>query len=333
MSGAMSKEKIYVSRYTMQSCQGLNSRSHTTEHEGALIRVEVSGVSGYGCLHPWEELGDASLAELLEELKQGRQSRQVRCALHCAKIDRDARGQGVSLFDGINVPDSHATIVGGVDRVAIAVAEGFDTVKLKMGRDTEADLALVRDVYEKFPKLRLRFDFNGVLGSGGIQYFVSELGEAIRGQVDFLEDPCSLGDPVWEELRDKHGVKTAVDRGVSTVGEAEFDYSILKPAVNRVDKLSDIAQMCGRSVVITSYMDHPVGQCYAAYMAGMLDGRYLGLIDKRCGLMTHGLYEPTEFTERLGQKTPQWQAPENSDAPATGLGFDDLLDNLVWNNV
>ena len=320
--------KIYVHRYHMHSRQGLNSRSHTTQREGALIRVEVDGVSGFGCLHPWVELGDLSLEELLLELKQGRTSRQVRCALHCAEIDRVARLKGVSLFEGVKVPDSHATIVGGLDRVAIAVEEGFDTVKIKVGRDFKADIKQVREVHEAFPELRLRFDFNGVLSRGQIIEFVESMGSSALQQIDFLEDPCSLDEPVWEELRDRYGVKTAVDRGIGKVskGKLEFDYAILKPAVNRMDRLCDSALVNGRNVVITSYMDHPVGQCYAAYMAGLLDEKYLGLVNKRCGLMTHGLYEPTTFTELLGQKTPRWKSPHGG----TGLGFNDLLEGLDW---
>jgi len=297
-------------------------------HKGALIRVEHDGVSGYGCLHPWVELGDLSLDELLLELKQGRVSRQVRCALHCAKIDREARSKDLSLYDGIKIPDSHATIAGGIDRVAIAVDEGFDTVKMKMGRDLEADILMVRDVHQAFPKLRLRFDFNGVLGEDQVIEFVADLGVGVREQIDFLEDPTSLGEDVWEELRDKYAIKTAVDRniGKASSSKLEFDYAILKPAVNRTDKLCDSALLNGRNVVITSYMDHPVGQCYAAYMAGLLDKKYLGLVNKRCGLMTHGLYEPDAFTDLLGKKSSEWKSPDGG----TGLGFDGLLESLNW---
>lgn len=322
--GCFMREKIYISKYVMQSRQGLNSRSHTTRHEGALLRVDAGGVSGYSCLHPWQELGDTSLDELLLELKDGRMSRQVSCALHCAEVDREARAKGVSLFDGLDVPDSHATIVGGIDRVEIAVAEGFDTVKLKMGRDVDSDISFVREINEAFPELRLRLDFNGVLGAGRIEYFVREVGEGIRNQIDFLEDPCRLGDPIWEEIRDRYAVKTAVDRGIEGAG-GEYDYAVVKPAINHTGQVCDTALRTGHRVVVTSYMDHPLGQCFAAYCAGKMNKRYLGLIDKRAGLMTHGLYQPTAYTERLGEKSPTWKSPEG-----TGLGFDDLLEKESW---
>jgi hypothetical protein len=42
--------------------------------------------------------------------------------------------------------------------------------------------------------------------------------------------------------------------------------------------------------------------------------------------MTHGLYEPDAFTERLGRVSPNW----NRQISDNGLGFGDLLDNLEW---
>ena len=39
--------------------------SERTEFEGALIRIG----DGFGCLHPWPELGDPGLEDLLEELR------------------------------------------------------------------------------------------------------------------------------------------------------------------------------------------------------------------------------------------------------------------------
>lgn len=309
----------------MHSRQGLNSRSHTIQHEGALIRVEVDGVPGFGCLHPWVELGDSGLGELIKQLSEGRASRQVKCALECAAADRRARAQGVSLFAGLEVPMSHATIVGGADRVELAVAAGFDTVKLKVGRDVVENLRLLREVNGLFPELKMRLDFNGVSGEGALEFMLMEMGEGLRRQIDFIEDPFPLGISAWDTLRDKYGVKFAVDRGIA-MADGEYDVSVVKPAIDKTVKICDAAQMAGRSVVVTSYMDHPVGQCYAAYCAGLMNDMYLGLVNKRCGLMTHGIYEPTEFTERMGGISPAWNIVSDS----TGLGFDDLLDQLDW---
>ncbi len=324
----MKASKIYIHRYEMRSRLGLNSRSDQTLHRGALIMVERDCVPGYGCLHPWESLGDVSLDGLIQQLVEGRISRQVRSALECAEVDREARLSGVSLFDGLEVPDSHATIVGGLDRVGEAVAEGYDTVKLKMGRDDEANLKLLKSVFDAFPALRVRLDYNGVSGVSAMDHFLGAMGEDLRRQIDFIEDPFSYEDAAWGELRDKYAVKFGVDRGV---GEAtvEYDVAVVKPAINDVDKICNRSQMCGRNVVITSYMDHPVGQSYAAYCAGKMNGMYVGLVNKRCGLMTHGLFESTGFIEKLSGSGPAW----NYGVGEVGLGFDELLGGLDWQDI
>jgi len=320
----MGETTIYVSRYVMHSRSGLNSRSHALEHAGALLRIEKHGVAGFACLHPWEELGDPSLDQLLDDLQQGRTSRMLKCAKECANADREAREKGVSLFEGLTVPHSHATVVGGVERVALAVEQGFDTVKMKLGRDVAADIECVQEVHEAFPKLRLRFDFNGILGAGQCLHFAQELDKDIRQQIDFLEDPCPHDLQIWETLRSKYALKTAVDRGVHKV-KGSYDFVIIKPAINHLSKIADDAMRNGKKAVVTSYMDHPIGQSYAAYCAAKLEQDFIGLIDPRCGLMTHELYEPTAFTEQLGTQSPQWKIPAG-----TGLGFDDQLETLEW---
>jgi o-succinylbenzoate synthase len=324
---ATKKTKIYVHRYLLQSQHRLNAKSQTALHDGALIRVEVDGVSGYACLHPWEELGDSSLNELLKQLGDGNASQQARCALECAEVDRNARALGVSLFDGLHVPMSHATIVGGIRSVEDAVEAGFDRVKLKMGRDHLKNLNLITELYEAYPELRIRLDFNGVSDAGSMEQFLIGMDEEARRQIDFIEDPFPLGDKAWERLRDKFQIKLAVDRGVSEA-TAEYDISVIKPAINNVQKICEAALLAGRNMLVTSYMDHPVGQCYAAYCAGMLNANYPDLINNRCGLMTHELFEANAFTERMGKASPVW--PSSFGCKESGLGFDDLFDGLDW---
>ena len=79
-----------------------------------------------------------------------------------------------------------------------------------------------------------------------------------------------------------------------------------------------------RKAVFTSYMEHPLGQAFAAYEAGRAMQNYMGLVDVG-GLMTHGLFEPTAFTEALGKPNPQWMYQDG-----TGLGFDHQLEALEW---
>lgn len=99
---------------------------------------------------------------------------------------------------------------------------------------------------------------------------------------------------------------------------------IIKPALDEPWLLAEAAGQKGQRVVVTSYMDHPFGQTFAAWEAGRLALQFPGLIGT-CGLQTHHLFKPSSFTEALGQLSPTFQPHA-----WTGLGFDEQLDELPW---
>ena len=314
-------EPIYMHRYTLESRRGLNSRSDRTEHQGLLIKIN----GGVGCIHPWPELGDPSLEEVIDDLRHRRLFRpMVRSAVKSAMVDGAARRDGVSLFDGVNVPRSHATIVGGREKIDEALAAGFDVLKMKAGRDTEAVLALLNAVHAKHPEIRWRLDFNNSLAGGEVRSFIESMSDSLRAKIDFLEDPCRVNDPAWRGVRNVYGIPLAIDREVPRA-DNQFRYGVVKPALDDVTAVCAKALLEAWKLVITSYMDHPVGQCYAAWCAGKVERRFAGILDPVAGLMTHGLFEPNAFTERLGTPSPHWKSPGG-----TGLGFDDLLEDLSW---
>jgi O-succinylbenzoate synthase len=90
---------------------------------------------------------------------------------------------------------------------------------------------------------------------------------------------------------------------------------VIKPAIQEIP-CSDA------EVVVTSYMDHPLGQLCAAYAAA-----YAG-ITTTCGLITHVLYEPDPFIERMQITDARLVPPGRS-----GFGFDDLLEGLPWRSL
>ena len=74
-----------------------------------------------------------------------------------------------------------------------------------------------------------------------------------------------------------------------------------------------------REIVVTTAMDHPIGQFGAAYVAATRE------VSPRCGLMTHVLYQRNDFIDRIRVKGARLLPPEG-----TGIGFDDLLERLPW---
>lgn len=307
---------LYIHRYSLSSARALNSKSKRVAHQGILVR----NGDGVGCVHPWPELGDPSLEVLLQCLRDGDFSHQIlRNALTCAELDGEARQRGVSLFDGLEVPESHATLVDCESQLDSAVNAGFRVIKMKAGRDLDAECAWLREAHASYPDLRWRLDFNQNLNREQLDRYLGELPENLLEGIDFLEDPCADGECVAEVP-----VPLAADRA-SAYCEDPYSYVVVKPAVDAVEVVSQHAVKQKVRAVFTSYMDHPVGQSYAAYAAGKMAQSQPSLVDSYCGLMTHGVFEPDGFSEALGEIKPQWSA-----AAGTGLGFDDLLDEIQW---
>jgi O-succinylbenzoate synthase len=128
---------------------------------------------------------------------------------------------------------------------------------------------------------------------------------------------------VWAELWKKHRVQLAVDRESGPHRKAA-QYMVIKPAVDEPYLLGEAAIMNSQRAVTTSYMDHTLGQAFAAWEAARTELIFPGLIGT-CGLQTHHLFEKDAFTEKLGDWKPDFKVPGG-----TGLGFDDELAALTW---
>lgn len=312
--------KPLISRYRLKTRGFLNAISNRREFEGVLIQVD----GGFGCIHPWPELGDPPLEKCLADLAGARRWPIVRRALRCAEYDRVARQFDHSLFEEMETPESHATLAkGDIAEVAHAVEVGFSIIKLKSGRDLPAEVKFLAEMTAEYPALRWRLDFNESLTPDDAAAFLMGLDEKTRSAIDFVEDPCPYSDIVWSALHRQTRVKLAVDREAAPLsGSAQV--MIIKPAIDEPFLLAEAALQHNQRVALTGYMDHPLGQTFAAWESARLSLQFPGLVGT-CGLQTHHLFEPDAFTEMLGPWSPAFQAPEGN-----GLGFDDLLDELPW---
>ena len=312
--------KPMIARYRLKTRGFLNAISNRREFEGALIEVD----GGFGCIHPWPELGDPSLEKCLADLAGAQRWPIVRRALRCVEFDRAARAFDESLFEEMEVPASHATLAkGDVAEIALAVEAGFTVVKLKCGRDLPAEAKFLDDMAAEYPALKWRLDFNESPSPEQAAEFILGLSEKTRAAIDFVEDPCAYSDSAWTELRKKTRVRLAVDREAAPLSGAA-QVMVIKPAVDEPFLLAEAALAHDQRVILTSYMDHPFGQAFAAWEAARLGLQFPGLIGM-CGLQTHHLFEPNDFTEALGPWSPEFKAPAG-----TGIGFDDQLDALPW---
>jgi O-succinylbenzoate synthase len=313
-------QKPMISRYRLKARGFLNSISNRREFEGVLIQID----GGFGCIHPWPELGDPTLEKCLADLAGERRWPIVRRAIRCAEYDRAARVFDHSLFEEMEVPDSHATLsLARAEGVANAVEAGFTIIKIKAGRNPTAEMKFLEEMAAEYPSLKWRLDFNESLEPGDAAAFLLALAESTRAAIDFVEDPCPFSETSWNDLRRKTRVKLAVDREAAPLSAAA-QVMVIKPAIDEPFLLGEAAISHNQRVVMTSYMDHPVGQAFAAWEAARLELQFPGLVGM-CGLQTHHLFEPNEFTEALGPWSPEFKVPDG-----LGLGFDDLLAAQPW---
>ena len=311
--------RVWTAAYALSSKQNLGAKARSTLRRGALLKIEDEGAIGYADLHPWPELGDAPLEKQLTLLKDGARSALLDRALEISALDRQARAHGKSLFAGLEIPDSHFLVgdVATIDEECLRTAwsENFRTLKLKVGRDPMREIDHLLRFEKDLSAFDLRFDCNGVLSAAEAKSWLLALPESIRKRIEFVEDPCAGSESDWRKLHDETGCPLALDRAGHAVSANAFQWLVLKPAVQD----PALADQTEAQVCVTSYLDHPLGQVAAAFVAAKLGGA------ARAGLNSHRVYEKNEFSEQLTWRGPRFTVPDG-----TGLGFDRLLEIQDW---
>jgi O-succinylbenzoate synthase len=229
------------------------------------------------------------------------------------------------LFEGLEVPRSHYSWSQSkptdwqLDYIA---RNGFTAIKTKGFANYGETRRFLDCIAKAAPHLRLRVDFNGCLDRPTFAKFLEFMPVRVYRQLDLIEDPFPYDAEAWEKFRDQWGVRLALDKGWRN-GTTGFDAVVIKPA--RRDWRVVTEHLPGTPMVLTSAMDHGLGQVYAAYEAALAALEHPDLVDQ-CGLVTQHLFNADAFFERLSVDNGVLQV----DRTGTGLGFDDILYNLPW---
>ena len=174
-----------------------------------------------------------------------------------------------------------------------------------------------------------------------------------RAGIDFIEDPSvfspgkGFGPPCQPpangaSLYQKGGATfLALDRGLPALFSGTADGTgpaegppdvpqvlVLKPATQAWKPVLQAARLWHKRLVVTSYLDHPLGQLGAAWIAARAAAQAPGTMDI-CGLLSHSAYEPTAFSEALSVSGPLFRP--RLEEPGLGLGR--LLEKLDWRQI
>ena len=321
---------IHFCPYTLKSRGPLNAVSQRCEFHGALIKLDA----GIGCLHPWPEFGDAPIGEQLKLLLEGGTSKVIERAMHMAAVDGEARRRGVSLFQELEIPQSHFSLDQNQPleiQILRVISEGWRAIKTKGTSNLEKTIAVLEALVRLAgdAQLKMRVDFNSCLSASQFTDFMRALSPIVRSRIDFIEDPFSYDVEVWNAAQIELDVRLACDKGLIQTqetfsDECGYEVAVLKPG--RREWRSMLAGISPKvRIVMTSAMDHAIGQSFAAWEAAMA-WRELGARMDLCGLCTEHLFEKDSFFERLCSGGGKLKV----DRSGTGLGFDDVLENLPW---
>jgi O-succinylbenzoate synthase len=311
---------MHYTPYTLYPVGALSARAAAQPREGVLLRGDNGG---YACLQSWPELGDSPLEYELDALRDGTPLRLGERALKCIELDGEARANGVSLFEGLTIPRSHATLTVSAtpSQVYNLHQRGFRVGKIKVVPKLAATVERLTNLASMVPDWKWRVDFNCTLSLDAALKFWDMLSDAMKERIDFVEDPCYYDVETWQALQDA-GMPLGYDMPVQN--EAIIPARTTKPMMRLVKPARHHSN--SGLPVFTTYLDHPLGQCWAAYNAAKF---YTGKPAEEvplCGLVTQHVFRPNPFSEELGMDvTPEFHAPKG-----TGLGFDALLKSLPW---
>ncbi|MFN8943179.1 MAG: enolase C-terminal domain-like protein [Pseudobdellovibrionaceae bacterium] len=326
--------KISYHQYELTPIIKLNLFAKKQTREGCLLKIDwENGHVGFADLHPWPELGDVPLDQQISGLRNGKISNQIEQSIYLAKRDAIARKIGVSLFDqalrvknNYLIADYSEVKMTDLDQV---YARGFNTLKVKVGRDIGEDIKFVSKILSSGSFL-VRLDYNNLSNWQYFERMMSAFTQAQRSRIEYVEDPFPYNEIAYQEAR--KFCQLAVDREYSKVVFAEgkkvpVDFIVLKPAIQDVEEVVSIALKHRIPIAVTSYMDHSLGVAHAICLASELKKKNDWLI-VQCGCLTTRFYGTDPFSQQISIQGPYIQS-----ISGTGIGFDSLLKNLPWSEV
>ncbi|MBX9702583.1 MAG: hypothetical protein K2X39_00380 [Silvanigrellaceae bacterium] len=343
---------IEYSLYELSPQEPLNAlvKNKPTSRSGALLKVHFEhGLVGYADCSPLPQMGDAPLQEQLSLLSKNLFTPLTIQSITLARVDAKYRSKNMSAFTGLEIPESHYLVTKLSDDFLSTLVniheQSFQAVKIKVGYHLAEETSLVKKALEKIQrlnlKLKLRLDFNFSHPYESVKHFLNEL-RGFEQHIDFIEDPFPYEEHAWKKLGQETQIKFAQDQkknllnfGFSTSNAditPSFSGLVIKPAIENVEDYVAFINKQNLFVVFTSYMDHPLGQLGAVYLAA----QFYELFPQKkmiCGFLTHKVFKKNEFSEAFLNDSPYLIGTNFLSASGAGFGFQEQLDKQTWKQI
>jgi O-succinylbenzoate synthase len=245
---------------TKTNFRGINIR------EIALFKGEY----GWAEFSPFLEYEDAECAPWLA------------CAIEAATKPRP------KLFR--NIINVNGTIPAINDKKEISqivdLFPGVKSFKIKVGENTEQDLARINRVRALRPDSAIRVDVNGAWTVDQAVSFVK-----LAGEIEYIEQPCASVEEL-RELKKRVDVKIAGDEVIRKAVDpfaldlsGAVDILMLKvQPLGGIQRTHDLIDHHKLPVVVSSALESAIGINYGLVLAGSIEH-----LDYRCGLATGSL--------------------------------------------
>jgi o-succinylbenzoate synthase len=162
-----------------------------------------------------------------------------------------------------------------------AVENGYKTIKLKIGeRSFTEDLSLIKKIRGKFKDILLRVDVNG---AWNIKTAINNIRMLNPLEIQYIEQPVN-GLNELLSVAEKVETPLAPDESISSLSDAEFainsgliDYIVIKPmniGFNDSLKIIELANKNGKSVIVSSMFESPIGKNALFYLAAKTKHNY-----------------------------------------------------------
>jgi len=322
-------------RYILYPQSSLSAVANDQPREGMLLRMQWPDQKiGFADLFPWPEFGDDPVDHHIEKLKQGHISGLLEQAIWLGRKDAILRSQNKNaLTDSAKIKNHY--LINDFTKMNDSLlsqirSSGFSTIKVKMGRGWKEEIEWINKTLRDFP-FTCRLDYNSKGEPAIFERMFSFLAPGLKQRIEFVEDPFPWDLDVWTDAAKI--APLALDQEYKNVnweqiqGEPPFRVLVLKPARQDVEEVTQRASQKALKIVVTSSMDHPVGVAHAVRVAAELKKKYVTQV-LECGCLTIKSYKPNEFSSSM-----IIQGPYITQIPGTGIGFDQIFQNLSWTQV
>lgn len=322
-------------KYSLRPKHRVGAMSSSQPREGALFRIKWPyEFQGYADCFPWPELGDLTLDEQIQGLKAGRISKLFEQTMWLARRDAVARSGSLNLMKNQMRVRNHFLIsnpeAASDATLTAAQKAGYTSAKLKCGVNLDQEIEIANRLL-RVHRFSIRLDFNSRSTPAELNHFINTLPQGLRSKIEYVEDPFPYDPALWAAANQL--VPLALDLEEDRVdwskisGPAPFKVLILKPSRQDVAASMERIHKHRLKFVITSSLDHPVGQLHAAALGSEFKRLYPNtILDGGC--FSHNEYEPDIFSRQLPAMGPFF-----NELPGHGIGFDETLKSLPWLNI